>query len=353
MVILLSSPKIEYSYANMGAMKQVHLISMPWGVRHIPSTQIGVLKSYLKKNLSEDYQVHGHHLHFSIPSEIFPDAFYKAIVSRNFHEGYYLYLLMLRFGSQLPIRKEPQVLYQEILKHVLEKMPQFVFLEEAYLLALMRSTNRALDKFVVGPAKDVEEIVIGMTTNFHQTYANIYAYFYLREKLPGKKLIFVLGGASVSYPHVLETLRRLGIDAYAIIGEGEMKLLKFIKNFSRGLPLEDKADGIFHLNSAPDTFDWKESWYKSQVTSMAELPDPDYDEYFHHLDKHIEANPASETLRAHTELPIEGSRGCAFACEFCNLNRFWDGYRKLPGEEIADRAIRLSSNYRVSKIRRV
>lgn len=330
---------------------QVHLISMPWASWSIPSIQIGALRSFLDQHLPADTEIFDHHLHLSITANTFTYDEYMRDVLRYKHEGNYFILVMKRFSQHLPRAVDPAEIKRDIERHANKHRIEFRMLSDEKLQALMRATDKDLEERIVKPALTAQKIVIGMTTNFYQTYANLYVYFYLRERLPGKELVFVLGGASVSYPHVLATLNHLKIDAYAVIGEGEKKLLKLVNRATKNEPLEDKADGIFHVASAPETLDWNESWFKSQISSMDQLPEPNFDQYFKSLDEDLVDHPDWPRLRKTAEIPIEGSRGCAFACEFCNLNRFWAGYRKLPGEVIAERTLAVTKKYHVKKVR--
>lgn len=329
-------------------MLQVHLLSLPWGVKHIPSIQIGSLKAYLKKN-RPDLSVTAHHLHLSIPSEVFSEDHYWLSVAKNFHEAYYLYLLSRRFGKKFEL-PSPEVLYEELRRHAEMGRKDFNFLSREDLDKLAVVTERLLEETVVTPALGASKILIGMTTNFLQTYANVYAYAYLEERLKGKDLTFLLGGSSVSYPQVVSTLIGLGMKAHIIVGEGEKKLLEFIQRLEKGEPLQEKSAGVFSLSEPVDLTTWNDEWHRSQVKSFSELPDPDYQEYFETLDQRFSTKDWAH-MRKKVELPVEGSRGCVFSCEFCNLNRFWDGYRKRPGEEIAGRALGLIRRYGVGKVR--
>ncbi len=329
----------------------VHLISMPWAAWNIPSIQIGALKSFLDRHLPPENQVFDHHLHLSITARTFSYEEYLRDVLRFKHEGNFFCLVMMRFSQHLPRAVAPSDIKRDIERHALKHRIEFRMLSDEKLQALMDATDKDLEERIVGPSKDAQKIVIGLTTNFYQTYANLYVYYYLRERLPGKELVFVIGGASVSYPHVLSTLNHLKIDAYAVIGEGEQKLLKLVNRVANNEALEDKGDGIFHVSSAPETLDWNESWFKSQISSMDQLPEPNFEQYFKCLDEELVGLPDWARLRMMSEVPIEGSRGCAFACEFCNLNRFWAGYRKLPGEVIAERTLSVIEKYRVKKVR--
>ena len=327
---------------------QIHLLSLPWGVKHIPSIQIGSLKAYILRHRPE-LSVSAHHLHLSIPSEVFSEERYWSSVAKNFHESYYLYLLSRRFGHRFSL-PEPQVLYEEMRVHAESGRKGFEFLSEEDLAELGRVTDQHLEEFVVKPGLEASKLLIGMTTNFLQTYANVYACAYLEEKLKGKDITFVLGGSSVSYPQVVSTLSRLNLKAHIIVGEGEKKLLEFIQHFEQNAPLEDKASGVFSLESVVDLTVWNDDWHRSQVKSFSELPDPDYREYFDILNQRFTTKDWAQMVKK-VELPLEGSRGCVFSCEFCNLNRFWEGYRKRPGEEIARRALKITKQYGAHRVR--
>ncbi|MFL5785266.1 MAG: B12-binding domain-containing radical SAM protein [Bacteriovoracaceae bacterium] len=224
-------------------------------------------------------------------------------------------------------------------------------LNDEELSRLQEITEKHLETIVL-EARPAEKVVIGMPTIFLQTFANVFAYYYLSERLSDKDLTFVFGGASISYPQTITTFEKLKIDAYAIIGEGEKKLLRFVqKILANDNNLTDHDDGVFHVLSAPELFEWKKSWFNSQIKSIKELPLPDFKEYFDYVSGVFVKDPANLPLVKNFELPLEGSRGCVFTCEFCNLNRFWMGYRKLPGEEIAERVKKLFELYPSRRIR--
>ncbi|MFL5731518.1 MAG: B12-binding domain-containing radical SAM protein, partial [Cytophagaceae bacterium] len=323
---------------------------MPWASPQIPSIQICALKSFLKEHLPSEVTVQSHHLHLSIANEAFSLLENPAFLTELQHEGNFLRLLLIRFGHILELPFTAKELGQDLENHFAGHPDQKLsLLDEVSLRRLQEATEKHLENSIVSQAKFADEVVIGMTTNFLQTFANVYAYFYLKERLPAKKLTFVFGGASMAYPQTIKAFDKLNVDGYVVIGEGEKKLLGIIRKCLEGNDeLEDLVDGIFHVRSAPELNVWKESWFSSQIKSITELPLPDFQEYFDHLLQHQNFNLQ---LLKNIELPMEGSRGCVFTCEFCNLNRFWQGYRKLPGEEIAHRARKLFQSYPSRKIR--
>ena len=47
---------------------------------------------------------------------------------------------------------------------------------------------------------------------------------------------------------------------------------------------------------------------------------------------------------------MEGSRGCFCSCDFCALNRTWQGFRKRPAEQIVNDTLALSRKYHTSHV---
>jgi hypothetical protein len=317
----------------------------------MPSIQIGSLKAYLRAHLPEEYRIYGHHFHLSITTNVFDEQDYAQQAVHLTHEATYLELLLRAFGDEPELKSyQGRKILSEIEDHCRKYRPEFSLPEENLLTLLQTTTDAQLDEHIVQKSSESNKVIVGFTTNFTQTYANIYAYFYLRRKLGASRMTAVFGGSSVSYPNVLRTMRLLGIDAYVVIGEGETKLHGICNRLVSGETIEDPDNGILHVKSTGQTAEWNQKWFASQIKSMKDMPIPDYEEYFLYLNSEVMKKNDWPYLLSRVQVPLEGSRGCVFACEFCNLNRFWEGYRKLPGEVVAERAIQLADQYKVKRV---
>lgn len=189
--------------------------------------------------------------------------------------------------------------------------------------------------------------VIGFTMNFYQVYSSIYVAKYLMEKYKNFRFIFVFGGSSAVEPKVLELIRKLKIDGFTVVGEGEKKLELFIKAILRHPDpmsdnlldnLEDKIEGIYSIKTKREIYQREKKDFATQFLNINDLPLPNYDEYFRTLKSAYKNKEIYNfILKNKIRLPIEGSRGCFAHCDFCGLNIIWDGFRKFHATQVVQR----------------
>jgi ribosomal peptide maturation radical SAM protein 1 len=133
-----------------------------------------------------------------------------------------------------------------------------------------------------------------------------------------------------------------------IIGEGELPLSRLVG------ALEDSPRTVYH-SIIPGIVTAKEMNIEkrgavSQVEDLADLPIPDYDDYFNLLKSFKPEKSFFPTL------PAEISRGCGWkgssingdkdsGCAFCNLNLQWKGYRSKKAEQVVGEIDHLTSKY--------
>jgi len=73
---------------------------------------------------------------------------------------------------------------------------------------------------------------------------------------------------------------------------------------------------------------------------MAELPRPDYGEYFSRI-RTLKKKDPFVGLMKDFYIPVEGSRGCFAHCDFCSMNAQWQGFRKLAANQVFERTVAL------------
>jgi hypothetical protein len=83
---------------------------------------------------------------------------------------------------------------------------------------------------------------------------------------------------------------------------------------------------------------------------MGELARPDYDEFFAALRRACASEEAYAAFRATTDVLVEGSRGCFAECDFCGLNRLWQGFRKHAADQVLRDTVALTRKHRTSQV---
>lgn len=193
--------------------------------------------------------------------------------------------------------------------------------------------------------------VVGFTCTFDQTYASLYCYRYLRDRLPDTRFLFVFGGSSMGLPGTQELFQTLEIDALCVVGEGEAKLEAIVKCCSsaaddtRPSTIRVDVPGVVHVSDPIDYYEKQDALYDGQIEKLDHLPAPDYDEYFAMFRARCTSPETYRTAKRQVELPLEGSRGCVFHCTFCNLNYLWDGYRSQTAGRILEIAAATTKQY--------
>jgi radical SAM superfamily enzyme YgiQ (UPF0313 family) len=90
--------------------------------------------------------------------------------------------------------------------------------------------------------------------------------------------------------------------------------------------------------------------YATQVKALADLALPDYDEYFAALRTACADQEAYAALRVATDVLVEGSRGCFASCDFCGLNRVWQGFRTHSADQVLRDTVALTMRHRTSQV---
>ena len=90
--------------------------------------------------------------------------------------------------------------------------------------------------------------------------------------------------------------------------------------------------------------------HATQVKTLSELALPDYDEYFAALRLACADETVYAAFRAATDVLVEGSRGCFARCDFCGLNRVWQGFRKHSADQVVRGTVALTRKYRTSQV---
>jgi radical SAM superfamily enzyme YgiQ (UPF0313 family) len=267
------------------------------------------------------------------------------------------YMLLVLGESERRRARRPALLSRPLaaaLKQLGSGRPANSRLTQKKLRELSRATKAYLDAEVAPHLRDGVVNVIGFTVVYDQIYASIFAADHLRRRFPDHKLLFLFGGYSVTIPKVAEIFHKLEVPGLFVIGEGERKL-EMIARTLLEMPDEEFAEaperiiagvpGVSRITPMTRFFERDAECFSSQFGSLAEVPLPDYQEYF---DTVCRASPDREFrlgFLKQCQIPIEGSRGCFAKCDFCGLNSTWSGFRAAPADRVASQAEELMTRH--------
>ena len=331
-----------------------HLIAMPWAQPESPSIQIACLKAHLDRALQRRSDCRAYSAFFSILHDFKGRSFLNFFQAVEAYGEYvYMPLYLRRFGPA-EFRRGPAIGSLQALR-----APGVKPLSLAVLQDLERATCRFLDR-QVAPNLIVRGLnLVGFTLNYHQVYSSVYAAEHLRRRFPARHFLFVYGGAAASQPAVYRLLTDLGVPGVIVVGEGEKKLELLVRTLA-ALPLAQARTalaavagldpGIIAIGENVDLDLRNPAHYATQVKALSELALPDYDEYFAALRRACADEEVYAAFRSATDVLVEGSRGCFGRCDFCGLNRIWDGFRKRSADEVLRSTLPLTRKYRTSRV---
>lgn len=313
---------------------KVMIAAMPWANPEVPSIQLGVLKKYL---MDRDIPAEAGHWYLDVALDLGFDAYADISTPEvNAAEPLYSYLQFPEMRTFLLGNKAILARAGKIEKALSKSAhnPKVKFRWDAGFFEEFEATHRQiLDRYLWE-----DYALVGFTLNYGQTVASLFMAAEIKKRNPLCKII--VGGAEASGELGASLIQHFPQLDYACNGEGEIPLYELSKAILEGASEDEirdirgitcrEADGGIRIN-APQ-----------QVESLDELEAPDYEEYFEDL-RRRDIDPQS-VIR---ELPVEGSRGCPFACNFCGLNLQWENFRSKSPKRIGDEIRALSQKYYV------
>ncbi len=319
------------------------LVATPWQLFNRPSIQLGALKAFMQKEVP-GLEVQALHPYLSYAARLgFPD--YHIISQSSWASE--------AVGASMLCDEEGTIeRCREVFCDALKRRGAGARLSNAGLSDLFHKARHLfsehLQEFTECLRGDGLKLA-GFTACLNQFAASLYAARLFKRRFPNVPV--VLGGTSCSgtiAPSLLASFPQID---YVISGEGELPLLALYKHLTEGKAGETSDDALPRAVFSRDRIDGTDpaggeslearQGFMLQVSSMDELPVPDFDDYFRELGE----LPASE--RFHPVLPVEASRGCWWGrCRFCNLNLQWRGYRAASVSKVAKDIDRLASRYR-------
>jgi ribosomal peptide maturation radical SAM protein 1 len=292
---------------------RIAIISTPWPLFNRPSIQLGSLKAYLRAHRPET-EVENHHFYLSVAAGIGYGLYREISESTWLSEAPYAALLY-------PEREE------KVKRFWLRHSKGLEHCRKTDFFHLLRRLEK-LSKGLVGGVVKRRYPVIGFSICLGQLSSTLYFLRQIKNRTPRCKI--VVGGSACSRELGLSLLRQ-GEEIDAVIsGEGEKPLLRFIERECLETSAHGKGGPIPGLLEPDGNLD-KPAKAFGQVSSMDDLPAPDFQDYFDLL------KTLAPEKRFLPHLPMEASRGCWWrkatdntdqrGCAFCNLNLQWEGYR--------------------------
>jgi len=280
---------------------------MPWALFNRPSIQLGTLKSYLESR-EKNLLVHTSHPYLEVASCLGPDLYHWISLNPWVSEALYAPLV---FSEQTAAA---EVLAMKFVRKAEQKIKQS-FRFKLLLENLEDQLRKWIDSLDWSQYK-----IIGFSVCFHQLFASLAAARDIKNKYPQATIVF--GGSSCGSAAGESLLNAFHFIDYIIEGEGERGLLALCHYVSAPDSSTLPESIIPRRSGVQDQQQLKINTANTQLSTLADLPVPDYSDYFSEQNKWFSHTPFIPIL------PIEFSRGCWWnKCSFCNLNLQWCGYR--------------------------
>ena len=305
--------------------KKILLVSMPFSEIAIPSIQLCLLKSYLKKrNVNIDVG------HFYLnAANIYGIKNYNFLV--NSKAGAY--------ASQMGFSK---YVFPKYFNENIQKFKNFynenvlteencIFDFDSYLQKTDEFYNNVINQ------KNLEKYdLIGFSLNYSQFLPSLAIAKKIKENYPDKKIVF--GGSRTVGKIGKNVLKTFDYIDYIVSGDGEESLYK--------LSINEKPEDVQNLIYRKE----KEISYNKSNSNLDlnNLPIVDFDSFYEELKDSLPE--IKQYYHVYGRLPLEISRGCWWnKCTFCNLNIQHKKYREKNTEKIINEIKFLSDKYKILK----
>lgn len=295
-----------FSSVNLG------LVAMPWPAFNRPSLQLAALKGYLAQ---KGVACQCLHPYLGVAQAIGPELYQWLTGEVWLCEAFYSAIL---FPEQ----------QDETLAFIHQGFHQAGRRHELPVESILARLEKELDRWLTSVAWD-EFYLVGFSICLNQLLASLTAISRLRNRFP--TLPIVVGGSSAT-PEAAKALTDIFAIDYVICGEGEQALASLCQYLAGQ---EDKLTAQIYGRDQG----WGQGQALGQMADLGKLALPDYDDYFQEIPRHFAGG-------FRPVLPVEFSRGCWWAkCNFCNLNKQWQGYRYKRAKQMISEVEALSQRY--------
>jgi hypothetical protein len=306
---------------------------MPWPLANRPSIQLGTLKSFLTGK-APDVQVDCYHPYVEV-ANLLGLREYNLIAERTWvAESVYSYLLNQANRSEILDLVAKEQRSKELHLDLETVCSRILRLHQRRHLKLDWSSYD----------------LIGLSISLAQLTSSLYMIRQIRDRHPNCRI--VVGGASCAGELGRSLLTNIPQIDFVVNGEGELPLAELVNRLKGGDLEGESSSGLL----------WRDAQGRirggelNQLPDLAELPVPDYQDYFHQLSQQPHLNSLVPSL------PVETSRGCWWhrtksgsvdrACKFCNLNLQWRGYRSKKPLQVAHEMEELAAKQQLIGMRR-
>ncbi len=303
--------------------KNVLLISMPFSDNSIPSIQLSLLESYLKKNNIDVYS-----LHLYLKAADFYSLKNYNLLINSPNDPYVAQLIFSKYvflDHWVKNKNNFEKFYNKTLKRDTELFNFETFIE---------STDKFFN-FICENIDWNQFDIIGFSLNYGQILPSLALSKFIKKINPEIKI--VLGGSSVINELGINYLKAFDWIDFAVSGEGENALL-------------DLAKGKKDYSEIPNLiYRDEQKIFKNQNENYIDLnalPYPDFTSFYKNLMNSTDENKQYFYLNG--RLPIEFSRGCFWnKCSFCNISSYNKKYREKSIDRFVEELDYLSEKYKM------
>jgi len=309
--------------------RRVLLISMPFAEISIPSIQLCLLESYLKKR---DINIDVSHLYLKA-ANIYGLKNYNLLL--NSKAGSY--------PAQMGFSKYVFPEYFNINKQKFEEFFKKNIFSEENKDFDFETYSKKTDEFYNKVISDINwdrYDLIGFSLNYSQLLPSLAIAKKIKQDYPNIKI--VLGGSRTVGEIGLNVLKTFDYIDYIVSGDGEESLYQLFINEKPGdiQNLSYRKENKIIQNKTCSSLD------------LNDLPFVDFNSFYEELQ--YCSSEIKQYYHVYGRLPLEISRGCWWnKCTFCNLNIQYKNYREKNTDRIIREIKYLSDRYKILKFQMI
>ena len=300
----------------------VLLVSMPFAETSIPSIQLALLETYLKK---ESINIETINLYLKA-AEFFGLKNYNFLINSP-NDSYVAQMIFSKY------------VFPEYWEQKINDFKDFynknIADEECFSF---EDYEKQTDEFYNWTIKNIkwdDFDIVGFTLNYGQILPSLAIAKEIKQEYPDKKIVF--GGSSTVDQLGIRVLETFDWIDFIVSGEGENTLYKLAiesENY-KSIP------GLIYRNNDKVIFN-----PPSQNIDLNTLPFLTFNSYYRDLSN--VSNDIQQYFHLYGRLPIEFSRGCWWnKCSFCNIQLYHKNYREKAVDRFVEELKFLSDSYKI------